>query len=244
MRLSTRVVLGISAVLAAAVVIVGIVVIAPTDSGRAVPKSTHAAGTTVATGVTAATGVTGPLVAFYGDSYTRGTMASSPAKRWSTIVSRDHGWREFNPSHNGLGFIRHRSLFGRGDLPDLIIMQHPDIVIITLGLNDNFAFAESADAIHAQIGADFSRLKLALPDARFIVVEPFWYADVRPPSVDIIGGWVEAAAADIHADYIPGASHWIEHHLEWMASDGIHPNDRGYAEIAKRMDAALTAKGL
>jgi hypothetical protein len=31
------------------------------------------------------------IVAFYGYSYTLGTMASSPDKRWSTIVSRDHG---------------------------------------------------------------------------------------------------------------------------------------------------------
>ena len=226
-------ILGISAMLAAVDVIVGIVVIAPTDSGHAVPKSAHAAGTAHTTGVT------GPLVAFYGDSYTRGTMASLPAKRWSAIVSRDHGWREFNPSHNGLGFIRNRSLFGTGDPPDLIIKQHPDIVIISLGLNDSFAFPESADAIHTQIAANFTRLKHALPRARFIVVEPFWYTDDRPPSVDIIGGWVKADAADIHAADIPGASHWIEHNPEWMASDGLHPNDVGYAAIAKRMDAAL-----
>ena len=85
MRLSTRVVVGISAVLAVALAIVGVAVIAPTDSGRAVPKSTYA------TGLEFAAGATGPLVAFYGDSYTRGSMASSPDKRWSTIVSREHG---------------------------------------------------------------------------------------------------------------------------------------------------------
>jgi lysophospholipase L1-like esterase len=228
-QVSSRIVLGISVLLALALAIVGVVVIGSTEGGRTAPKSTHA---------------TGPLVAFYGDSYTAGTMASSPTKRWSTIVSRDHGWREFNPSHNGLGFIRNRTLFGQRDLPDLIIAKQPDIVIITLGLNDNFAFPESADAIHTQIGADFTRLKHALPHARFLVVEPFWYTDARPPSVDIIGGWVKAAAAEIHADFIPGASHWIEHHPEWMASDGLHPNDVGYAAIAKRMDAALATLGL
>jgi lysophospholipase L1-like esterase len=117
-------------------------------------------------------------------------------------------------------------------------------VAITLGLNDNAIFAAAAAAIHTRIGADFTRLKHALPHARFIVVEPFWYTDDRPPSVDIIGGGGKAAAAEIHADYIPGASHWIEHHPEWMASDGLHPNDDGYAAIAKRMDAALTGLGL
>ena len=76
------------------------------------------------------------------------------------------------------------------------------------------------------------------------VVEPFWYTDDRPPSVDISGGWVKAAAAEIHADYIRGASHWVEHHPELMASDGLHLNDVGYAAIAKRMDAALAGLGL
>jgi lysophospholipase L1-like esterase len=87
-------------------------------------------------------------------------------------------------------------------------------------------------------------MKHALPTARFIVVEPFWYTDARPVSVGIINGWVKAAAAGIGADYIPGASRWMEHHPEWKASDGLHPNDAGYAEIAKRMDAALAKLGL
>jgi lysophospholipase L1-like esterase len=230
-HVSARGAVGISVVLALA--IAGAVLIGSTAGGPSSLKNTAPTSTG-----------TGPLVAFYGDSYTLGTRASSPDKRWSTIVCRDHGWREFNPSHNGLGFIRNRTLFGQGDLPDLIIRKHPDMVIVTLGLNDNFAFAASANAIHRQIGADFARLTRALPDARFIVVEPFWYTDARPPSVDVIDGWVKAAAADIHADYIPGASHWIEHHPEWMASDGLHPNDRGYAQIARRMNAALKNLGL
>jgi hypothetical protein len=49
--------------------------------------------------------VDGPVVAFYGDSYTKGTGASDEAARWSTIVCEQRGWTEFNPSANGLGFI-------------------------------------------------------------------------------------------------------------------------------------------
>lgn len=221
---NARVVLGASVLLAVALAVGGAIVVGSSSAHPPEPR--------------------GSLVAFYGDSYTRGTMASSPAKRWSTIVCRDHGWREFNPSMNGLGFVRNRLIFGRGDLPDQIIRQHPDVVIVTLGLNDNFAYAVAASAIHKQIGADLRRMKSALPRARFVVVEPFWYADARPPSVGIIAGWVRSAAADIGADYIPGASRWIEGHPEWLAADGLHPNDIGYARIAVRMDAALVKLGL
>ncbi|MGK9146026.1 SGNH/GDSL hydrolase family protein [Plantibacter flavus] len=188
----------------------------------------------------------GPLVAFYGDSYTLGTGASDPAERWSTVISEERGWREFNPSVNGLGFVNHRDGFGdgSGDLPSLIIAEQPDIVFVTMGLNDAFSFDRAADQIHSQIDTDLHRLKDALPDARFIVVEPFWYTDERPAAIETIIEWVADGAADIGADTVPGASHWIEGHPEWMASDGLHPNDEGYAEMAKRMDAELERLGL
>jgi lysophospholipase L1-like esterase len=183
-------------------------------------------------------------VAFYGDSYTLGTGASDSANRWSTIVSEARDWSEFNPSVNGLGFINNRAAFGSGDLPSLVIADDPDIVFVTMGLNDNFSFDRAADDIRQQISLDLDRLRTELPDARLIVVEPFWYTDERPASVETIIGWVRDAAAAVEADYIPGASRWIEGHPEWMASDGLHPNDAGYAEMARRMEAELAILGL
>jgi lysophospholipase L1-like esterase len=178
-------------------------------------------------------------VAFYGDSYTLGVGATNPSHRWSTIICAERGWREFNPSVNGLGFVRNRRNFGDGDLPSQILASNPDIVFVAMGLNDNFGFAIDADRIRVQISTDLEYLRLALPMVRFIVVEPFWYTDDRPDSLSVITGWVKCAAEFIDADYIVGASHWLEHHPEWMAEDGLHPNDNGYARMAQQMDAAL-----
>lgn len=186
----------------------------------------------------------GPVVAFYGDSYTLGTGASDPSLRWSTRISESRGWVEVNPSVNGLGFINNRELFGDGDLPSMIIEAEPDIVFVTMGLNDNFSFAFAADAIEAQIDADLRRLTEALPEAQFIVVEPFWYTSERPPSVQTIIDWVRDAAERYGADYIPGASTWTQGRQGEMAADGLHPNDQGYAEITRLMDEALLELGL
>ncbi len=194
--------------------------------------------------VTAPEDRTQPLVAFYGDSYTLGTGATDPSVRWSTVICEQRGWTEFNPSVNGLGFVNNRPTYGDGDLPSMVIAQQPDIVFVTMGLNDNFSYSRAADQIRAQIDEDFDRLVAALPDARFIVVEPFWYTDERPDSVEIIIDWVHESADRIGADWIPGASHWIEGHPEWMAADGLHPNDDGYAEMAIRMDEELKKLGL
>lgn len=186
----------------------------------------------------------GYTVAFYGDSYTLGTGASDPSLRWSTIISEERGWVEVNPSVNGLGFINNRTTFSDGDLPSIVIDSDPRIVFVTMGLNDNFSYDFAADSIRQQILIDLERIHDELPDARVIVVEPFWYTDERPDSVEVIIGWVKDAAATIDADYISGASHWIEGHPEWMADDGLHPNDDGYAELARRMDAELNNLGL
>ena len=186
------------------------------------------------------------IVAFYGDSYTRGTGASSPERRWSTIISAERGWYEFNPSVDGLGFVNNRGLSLGGDLVDQIVDHDPppDIVIVTMGLNDNFAMPASADDIRTAITDDLQRFRTELPDARLIVVEPFWYADERPDSVGQIIDWVEDAAERVGADHIEGASRWLEGHPEWMAADVIHPNDEGYAEIARRMNVELERLGL
>ena len=184
-----------------------------------------------------------PVVAFYGDSYTLGTGASEPSQRWSTLICADRGWAEFNPSVNGLGFVNNRSALP-GDLIGRIIDADPDIVFVTMGLNDNFSMPGSAAEIEAAISDDIETLAAELPEARLIVVEPFWYTDERPASVDTIISWVRDAAEGVGADYIAGASYWIEGHPEWMAADGIHPNDDGYAAMAERMDTELKKLGL
>jgi len=186
------------------------------------------------------------IAAFYGDSYTRGTGATSPDRRWSTIICAERGWYEFNPSVDGLGFVNNRGLALGGDLVDQIVDHDPppDVVIVTMGLNDNFSMPHRAEEIEAAIGADLARLRGELPDARLVVVEPFWYTDDRPESVEQIIDWVEDAAERVGADHIDGASRWLEGHPEWMAADGIHPNDEGYAEIARRMDEELERIGL
>lgn len=183
-------------------------------------------------------------VAFYGDSYTRGSGASAEKLRWSTVLSEQHGWSEFNPSVSGLGFMRNRILFGEGDLPSLIIADDPDVVIVTMGLNDNFTYDVYSAQLPHQIASDLDRLSTQLPDARLIVVEPFWYKEERPASVDVIIAWVRDAARAAGADYIPDASNWLAGHPEWMSSDNLHPNDAGHDAIAAQLNRALGSLGL
>ncbi|MBF4572874.1 SGNH/GDSL hydrolase family protein [Herbiconiux sp. VKM Ac-1786] len=248
-RAARLVVIAVAAVVAVCAVLVTVSVV--TGSSRAdQPGTTSGTGQTTGEGQTTggSTDPNAPVVAFYGDSYTLGTGASDPAKRWSSVIAADRGWNEFNYSVNGLGFVNHRQStppdYGPEDGVSRSIAADPDILFITMGLNDNFSMPDRADDIRSAIATDFQTLRTALPDARIVVVEPFWYTDDRPDSLAQIIDWVQSEATVIGADFIPGASHWIEGHPEWMASDGLHPNDDGYAEMAVRMDESLRAIGL
>ena len=227
------------------ILIVALVALAVVIGGAVVhaylgPRAASEAGSPADTGIPGA-----PVVAFYGDSYTLGTGASDPSKRWSSIIAAERGWNEFNPSVNGLGFVNNRDRLSAGDdLVDAVIASEPDILFVTMGLNDNFSMPARSDEVHADIVADFAKLRRALPETRIIVVEPFWYTDERPQSLTTISEWVAAEARAIGAESIEGASHWIEGHPEWMADDGLHPNDEGYAEMARRMDEELDRRGL
>ncbi|AIF41343.1 hypothetical protein HX89_10785 [Dermacoccus nishinomiyaensis] len=45
-----------------------------------------------------------PVVAFVGDSYSAGSEASSPDKRWTTVLSAERGWNEINVAVSGMGY--------------------------------------------------------------------------------------------------------------------------------------------
>lgn len=245
-RAARLVVLAVAALVAVCAVLVTVSVV--TRSSRADQTGTTTGQTTTDQTSGGSTDPNAPVVAFYGDSYTLGTGASDPAKRWSSVIAAERGWNEFNYSVNGLGFVNHRQStppdYGPEDGVSRSIAADPDILFVTMGLNDNFSMPDRADDVRAAIRTDFATLRAALPDARIVVIEPFWYTDDRPDSLTQIIDWVRSEAAVIDADFIPGASHWIEGHPEWMAADGLHPNDDGYAEMAVRMDESLRAIGL
>ncbi|MBF4570126.1 SGNH/GDSL hydrolase family protein [Plantibacter sp. VKM Ac-2880] len=196
--------------------------------------------TTVARAGSGAEVAVGPLVAFYGDSYTKGSAASAPAARWSSLVAQAEGWTEYNAGYPGLGFVRKRDQVG--DVAADVIAQHPEVLIIALGINDNFEWTGNEEAIREAILPEFQRLRDGLPGTRIVVVEPWWFTAERPDSLEQIIGWVHDAADTIDADYISGASHWLdEDPATWISADGLHPSDAGYAHIAQRMLEELDA---
>jgi lysophospholipase L1-like esterase len=184
----------------------------------------------------------GSVVAFYGDSYTFGEQASTPSARWSSVLSEQQGWVEENAGVNGLGFVANRA---GTDAVQQVIDAHPDLIIVTMGLNDTFIAADNADALTTAIHDDLARFRSEAPQARLVVVEPFWIPGAQSPGFALVADAVKAAAAEADAEYVAGAGDWLADHPEWRSDDQYqHPNDAGYAELARRMTLALEKLGV
>jgi lysophospholipase L1-like esterase len=215
-------------VLLAAALLVGVVV-AAVPASRAIEA--HLPAPAAATKLT---------LAFYGDSFTWGAVATSPSKRWSTLLVGKHGgWREFNAGVRGLGFVANRT--EHADQPKRVIAAKPDVVIVMMGLNDLRRWKHlDHGAVKRALRADIRSLVQKLPNAEVVVLAPMWNTAHPPKEVGVMSNWLKEASADFGADFVPGATAWLAGKSSYLGKDGLHPNDKGHAYVAKRVDEALT----
>jgi lysophospholipase L1-like esterase len=185
---------------------------------------------------TGASGSGRPIVAaFIGDSYTVGFAASTPDRRWTSLVAKAEGWEELNFGEAGSGYITKgfggTSYLGR---VEQVVKARPDVVFVAGGQNDASSNADVAAAVRAIL----LELRQGLPDAKIYVLGPTW-PDTQPPAgLLVVEKAARDAAAEVDARFIP-ALDWLAGRPELIAPDGIHPNDAGHQEIANGVIAAL-----
>jgi lysophospholipase L1-like esterase len=171
----------------------------------------------------------GSVVGFYGDSMTSGVGASAPDRRWSSLLCAQEGWTEVNPSIPGLGFVQAR---GGTDLPGQIAAASPDLVLVTLGLNDLLLVDSHATELQAAIASDLGTLRASAPDAHIVVFALLSPLSFEPRQVAAINGWLRAGAADVDGVFIPKSAGWLAGNPDWTV-DGLHFSDAGNAAIAE-----------
>jgi lysophospholipase L1-like esterase len=176
----------------------------------------------------------GSVVAFYGDSITSGSGASSPSRRWSTLLCAQREWVEVNPSVPGIGFVQSR---GDTDLPATIVDAHPDAILVTLGLDDQLLVDTIPDRVRAAISNDLHELRSGAPDAHILVALPITVYERQPSQLVTLQRWLRTSAAAVSAPVIESAG-WMRGRTE-LTIDGTHFNDDGQRRIARLMDLAI-----
>jgi lysophospholipase L1-like esterase len=190
---------------------------------------------------------TGPVVIYLGDSMVAGGMATSTLLRWSSLVASREGWLENNMSRGGTGYVKTSNASGCGlaycpSLPEMAteaVAARPEVVVVSAGRNDLAIMGSDPASVQKAIDLTFATLRAGLPGARIIALGPMYDDAAVPAGLTQIDQWVGDAAAAHGATYVADVQTWLVGHPEWISTDGVHQNDAGHAEDARRLVAAL-----
>ncbi|WP_175483842.1 SGNH/GDSL hydrolase family protein [Modestobacter sp. DSM 44400] len=181
-------------------------------------------------------------VAFLGDSYTVGVGSSIAG--YVAAVADGMGWKAVNDGQSGTGYLNPgpgagTSVFA-GRVP-AVAAEVPDVVVVQGSTND---VGQDPNAVGQAADHLYGALAAALPRSRIVVVGPLAAPSVDPAGVLSIRDALAAAAARAGLSFVdPIAAAWLQPPDGLYASDKLHPNDAGYAQIAARLVRALGKLG-
>lgn len=179
-----------------------------------------------------------PVVAFLGDSYSKGIGASTNGKRWTTLVSAAMGWSELNLAEGGSGYTT-TYLGQKTDYSiklDVITAAQPDIVVVSGGRNDYEAGTASITGAVAL--SLFEAIKANAPQTKLIVTSPIWDATEPPADFATLIDGVKSATASAGGRYLD-IGEPLANNPVMLDLDGLHPNDSGHRAIATKVASTL-----
>lgn len=186
-----------------------------------------------------------PTAVFLGDSITTGWRAlSHPRNRWTSLVCEHQRWREVNLAADGLGFFARRG----GHLPggqrspscrdttwlEAVLRCEPDIVTISLGLNDAAFLPSQRELVEQAIDHDLSFISTRLRGAP-VIIAPYFPSLEVGPRFQAIRRLVHEKATSLGLTSTDALSTAINGDEDRLAIDQIHPDDAGHARMARAM---------
>ena len=199
-----------------------------------------------------------PVAVFLGDSFTQGDGASTPAARWTAVVSQQEGWREVNLGRGGTGYLAQvsgdddaaaetaqescqRDVCPRyAEMVEQVVALDPAVVVVSGGQSDWFAYDTDARTAEAAIADLYGRLQARVPGVEVVAVGP-----VLPPgaeharTVQLIDAAVQDTAEALSVVYVPMLDPNVLAATGSVAAGGFAASDAGHAAIAERVVSAL-----
>jgi lysophospholipase L1-like esterase len=178
-------------------------------------------------------------VVFFGSSTTEGSGATTPDRRWTTLVARRLGWIELNRglSRSTLTDLGGAVPSGEARWREALAGEPADVVFVMYGANDVVAHVPLGDPAtpgtfrHAA-ATTLRGMRALLPHAILVVCtpQPGRALSARRAPYDLA---LAEAAAGVGAIFVPAGTAFPEERLAELAADRIHLNDRGHAALAE-----------
>ena len=186
-----------------------------------------------------------PTAVFLGDSVTTGWRAlSHPRNRWTSLVCEHQRWREVNLAADGLGFFARRG----GHLPggqrspscrdttwlEAVLRCEPDVVTISLGLNDAAFLPSQRELVEQAIDHDLTFFSTRLRGTP-VIVAPYFPSLEVGPRFQAIHRLIHEKATSLGLSSSDALTTAINGDADRLAIDQIHPDDAGHARMARAM---------
>ena len=153
-------------------------------------------------------------------------------------------WREVNLAADGLGFFARRG----GHLPggqrspscrdttwvEAVLRCEPDVVTISLGLNDAAFLPSQRELVEQAIDHDLSFISTRLRGAP-VIIAPYFPSLEVGPRFQAIRRLVHEKATSLGLTSTDALSTAINGDEDRLAIDQIHPDDAGHARMARAM---------
>jgi lysophospholipase L1-like esterase len=215
-----------------------------------------AGGTAPAVDLAGSVSLRRPVALFIGDSYTAGSGGAGPERSFACLTARTMGWSCRNDGEPGTGYTNAGKFRGTttASYPARVLRtvsqqeasgvpSGVDVVVVTGGRNDS---GSGVPERVAAAGLTLDRLRVAYPQARIVVVGPFWVDDDVPPSLLAFDAGLRAEAAARHLTFLdPVRERWLTTagRARWIDEDGVHPSVAGHQRIAAMLVAGLESAG-
>jgi lysophospholipase L1-like esterase len=188
----------------------------------------------------------GSKVVIYGDSYTAAVNASSPRQGYARRASTHFGWKSTIIGAPGSGFtkpgVMRVGTYGERLQTLITGADGAQLIVIQGGLNDVDPVATRAAA-----SAFFGRLRAAEPHTPIVFFGPVDFKGHPTVSQQAIDRTLTAVTASLRVPYLsPIAENWITTAdvRRYFPAHSVHPNDRGYAYLASRLESDLRGLGV
>lgn len=194
----------------------------------------------------------GAEVLFLGSSTTFGVGATARDRRWTSLLSRAAGWREWNEGLPGSTLTDGAGPAGvpsaESRLLSLPRRHHPSAVVVMYGANDVWrgvpvgqvgqpgTFRNAAAVV-------LRGLRAAFPRAVLVVCTPQPCRRLRAARAPYDEA-LAAEAARVGAVLVRGGVAFPEEEIPRYSADAIHLNDLGQVALASHVARALSAAGL
>lgn len=173
----------------------------------------------------------------YGDSITHGFTASAVDKSYAWLVAEKNGWQIVNL---GLG--------GRASNPKdaaTVTSLKPDVISVFMGTND-WQGGVAPDKYRANMTAFLDGIRTAQPQTPIYLLTLLWIAPSWNPKSQVadteayrqVVREIVAARQDPNLHLVEGPD-LIDHEAALFDSVAVHPNDKGFAQMAERLAARM-----